>query len=158
MESELWNLTVKNNDLDAYTQRYQELSMLCTKMVPEEEDRVEKFIGGLPDNIQGNGYAVKNVENKRRLEVNQRDNCGQQPPFKMPIVRGQNLARAYTAGNNERKTQIDRSLSNTSGNSIIRKGHALCDDEEVAKRVGHLNPSTVKAADSTTKSQSREVK
>ncbi|GKE53732.1 hypothetical protein Tco_1488888, partial [Tanacetum coccineum] len=28
--------------------------MLCTKMVPEEEDRVEKFIGGLPDNIQGN--------------------------------------------------------------------------------------------------------
>ncbi|GJU51872.1 hypothetical protein Tco_1221427 [Tanacetum coccineum] len=23
-------------------------------MVPEEEDRVEKFIGSLPDNIQGN--------------------------------------------------------------------------------------------------------
>ncbi|GJX84119.1 putative reverse transcriptase domain-containing protein [Tanacetum coccineum] len=66
---------------------------MYTKMAPEEEDRVEKFIGGLPDNIQGNviaaeptrlqdaipiannlidqklkGYAVKNVENKRRLE------------------------------------------------------------------------------------------
>ncbi|GJZ01652.1 putative reverse transcriptase domain-containing protein, partial [Tanacetum coccineum] len=93
MESELWNLTVKNNDLAAYTQRFQELTMMCTKMVPEEEDRVEKFIGGLPDNIQGNviaaeptrlqdvvriannlmdqklkGYAVKNAENKRRLE------------------------------------------------------------------------------------------
>nr|GEX10076.1 reverse transcriptase domain-containing protein [Tanacetum cinerariifolium] len=39
MESELWNLTVKNNDLAAYTQRFQELTMLCTKMVPEEEDR-----------------------------------------------------------------------------------------------------------------------
>ncbi|GKA56358.1 reverse transcriptase domain-containing protein [Tanacetum coccineum] len=106
MESELWNLT----------------------MVPEEEDRVEKFIGGLPDNIQGNviaaepirlqdvvriannlmdqklnGYAVKNVENKIRLEDNQRDNCGQQPPFKRPNVGGQNVARAYTANNNERK-------------------------------------------------------
>ncbi|GKA86896.1 putative reverse transcriptase domain-containing protein [Tanacetum coccineum] len=93
MESELWNLTVKNNDLAAYTQRFQELAMMCTKMVPVEEDRVEKFIGGLPDNIQGNviaaeptrlqdavqiannlmdqklkGYAVKNVKNKRRLE------------------------------------------------------------------------------------------
>nr|GFA07757.1 putative reverse transcriptase domain-containing protein [Tanacetum cinerariifolium] len=33
---------------------FQELTMLCTKMVPEEEDRVEKFIGGLLDNIQGN--------------------------------------------------------------------------------------------------------
>ncbi|GKD61411.1 putative reverse transcriptase domain-containing protein [Tanacetum coccineum] len=101
---------------------------MCTKMVPEEEDRVEKFIGGLPDNIQGNviateptklqdavriannlmdqklkGYAVKNAENKRRLEVNQRDNRGQQPPFKRPNVGGQNVARAYTAGNNKRK-------------------------------------------------------
>ncbi|GJR41742.1 hypothetical protein Tco_1309845 [Tanacetum coccineum] len=27
--------------------------MMCTKMVPEEEDRVEKFIGGLSDSIQG---------------------------------------------------------------------------------------------------------
>ncbi|GKD43260.1 putative reverse transcriptase domain-containing protein, partial [Tanacetum coccineum] len=113
MESELWNLTVKNNDLAAYTQRFQELTMMCTKMVPEEEDRVEKIIGGLPDNIQGNviaaeptrlqdairiannlmdqklkGYAVKNAEIKRRLEVNQRDNHGHQPPFKRPNVRG----------------------------------------------------------------------
>ncbi|GKC70310.1 putative reverse transcriptase domain-containing protein [Tanacetum coccineum] len=66
--------------------------MMCTKMVPEEEDRVEKFIGGLPNNIQGNviaveptrlqdavriasnlmdqklkGYAMKNAENKRKF-------------------------------------------------------------------------------------------
>ncbi|GJR76815.1 putative reverse transcriptase domain-containing protein [Tanacetum coccineum] len=65
--------------------------MLYTKMVPEEEDRVEKFNGGVPDNIQGNvitaeptrlqdavcmdnnlmdqklkGYAMKSVENKRK--------------------------------------------------------------------------------------------
>ncbi|GKE27894.1 putative reverse transcriptase domain-containing protein, partial [Tanacetum coccineum] len=91
-------------------------------------DRVEKFIGGLLDNIQGNvitaeptrlqdvvriannlmdqtlkGYAMKNAEKKRRLEVNQRDNHGQQPPFKRPNVGGKNVARAYMAGNNERK-------------------------------------------------------
>ncbi|GKE11196.1 putative reverse transcriptase domain-containing protein [Tanacetum coccineum] len=49
------------------------------------------------------GYSVKNAENKRRLEVNQRDNRGQQPPFKRKNVKGQNVARAYTAGNNKRK-------------------------------------------------------
>ncbi|GJW99707.1 putative reverse transcriptase domain-containing protein [Tanacetum coccineum] len=101
MENELWNLLVKNNDMATYTQRFQELTMMCTKMVPEEEDRVEKFIGGLPDNIQGNviaakptrlqdavritnnlmdkklkGYAVKNAENKRRLDNNYRNNRG----------------------------------------------------------------------------------
>ncbi|GKD79799.1 reverse transcriptase domain-containing protein, partial [Tanacetum coccineum] len=128
MESELWNLTVKNNDLAAYTQRFQELTMLCTKMVPEEEDRVERYIGGILDNIQGNlivaeptrlqdavriannlmdqklkGYTVKNAENKRRLEVNQRDNSGQQPSLKRLNARGQNVATTYTAGNNEKK-------------------------------------------------------
>ncbi|GJY26138.1 hypothetical protein Tco_0400864 [Tanacetum coccineum] len=36
------------------TDVFQELVLLCTKMVLEEEDWVEKFIGGLPDNIQGN--------------------------------------------------------------------------------------------------------
>ncbi|GJV59902.1 putative reverse transcriptase domain-containing protein, partial [Tanacetum coccineum] len=50
------------------------------------------------------GYTVKNAKNKRRLEVNQRDNRGQQPPFKRPNVGGQIVARAYTAGNNKRKT------------------------------------------------------
>ncbi|GKA49669.1 putative reverse transcriptase domain-containing protein, partial [Tanacetum coccineum] len=127
IESELWNLTVKNNDLDAYTKIFQELTMMCTKMVPEEEDRVGKFIGRLPDNIQGNiiaaeptrlqdvvritnnlmdqklkDYAMKNAENKRKFDNSQRDNRGQQPPNKRQNVRGQNVARAYMAGNNER--------------------------------------------------------
>ncbi|GJW84569.1 putative reverse transcriptase domain-containing protein [Tanacetum coccineum] len=104
METELWNLTVKGNDLTAYTQRFQELILLCTRMVPDEEDRVERFIGGLPDNIQGNGYAARSAENKRRMESNLRDNRGQQPPFKRQKYSGKYVARAlYGAGNNERK-------------------------------------------------------
>ncbi|GJT29873.1 putative reverse transcriptase domain-containing protein [Tanacetum coccineum] len=65
---------------------------MCTKMVPEEEDRVEKFIGGLPDNIQGNVIATKPT---KLQDV--------QPPFKRHNVRGQNVARVYTAGNNEKR-------------------------------------------------------
>ncbi|GKA99361.1 reverse transcriptase domain-containing protein [Tanacetum coccineum] len=42
METELWNLTVKGNDLTAYTQRFQELILLCTRMVPDEEDKSGK--------------------------------------------------------------------------------------------------------------------
>ncbi|GJV44319.1 hypothetical protein Tco_1428855 [Tanacetum coccineum] len=47
-------------------ERFQELVLLYTRMVPNEEDKVERFNGGFPDNIQGNGYA-RNAENKRRL-------------------------------------------------------------------------------------------
>ncbi|GKC71064.1 putative reverse transcriptase domain-containing protein [Tanacetum coccineum] len=125
METELWNLTVKGNDLTAYTQRFHELILLCTRMVPDEEDRVKRFIGGLPDNIQGNvivanparhqdairianqlmdkkvqGYAARSAENKRRMESNLRDNRGQQSPFKRQNTSGQNVAITYTAGGN----------------------------------------------------------
>nr|GEU97242.1 putative reverse transcriptase domain-containing protein [Tanacetum cinerariifolium] len=101
METELWNSSVKNNDMAIYIQRFQELTMMYTKMALEEEDQVDKFIGGIRDNIQGNviaaeptrlpdavriannlmdkklkGYAMKNVKNKRRLETKHRDNPG----------------------------------------------------------------------------------
>ncbi|GJS63479.1 putative reverse transcriptase domain-containing protein [Tanacetum coccineum] len=116
METELWNLSVKNNDMATYTQRFQELTMMCTKMVLEEEDRVEKFIGGLPDNIQGNVIAagptrlqdvvrIANnlMDKKLQFDTNHRNNRGQQPPHKRQNTRGQNVSRAYTAGNNEKK-------------------------------------------------------
>nr|GEX06260.1 hypothetical protein [Tanacetum cinerariifolium] len=126
METELWNSSVKNNDMATYTQRFQELIMMYTIMVLEEEDRVEKFIGGLPDNIQGNvitkeptrlqdvvriannlmdkklkGYATRSAKNKRRLDANKRYDHGQQPPFKRQNIGGWNVPRAYKAGNNK---------------------------------------------------------
>nr|GEV13149.1 putative reverse transcriptase domain-containing protein [Tanacetum cinerariifolium] len=106
MEIGLWNLTVKGNDLTAYTQRFQELILLCTRMVTDKEDRVERFIGGLPNNIQGNGYGARSAGNKRRTENKSRDNRGQQSPFERQNTILQNVARAYTAGNNERKGYV----------------------------------------------------
>ncbi|GJU72350.1 retrotransposon protein, putative, ty3-gypsy subclass [Tanacetum coccineum] len=79
METELWNLTVKNNDLAAYTQRFQELTMILQDAVRITNNLMDQKL---------KGYVVKNAENKRRLEVNQRDNHGQKPPFKSPNVGG----------------------------------------------------------------------
>nr|GEZ94033.1 reverse transcriptase domain-containing protein [Tanacetum cinerariifolium] len=45
METELWNFLEKNNDMATYTQKFQEPTMMCTKMGLKEEDRVEKFVG-----------------------------------------------------------------------------------------------------------------
>ncbi|GKG15352.1 hypothetical protein Tco_0357675, partial [Tanacetum coccineum] len=105
---------------------------LMIEIVSREEDQVEKYIGGLPDNIQGNvivveptrlqdairiannlmdqklkGYTIKNAENKRRFDNKTRDNRRQQQPFRRHNVNGQNMARAYTVGNNvERKAYV----------------------------------------------------
>nr|GEV11950.1 reverse transcriptase domain-containing protein [Tanacetum cinerariifolium] len=85
------------------------------KMVPGEEDQIERYVGDLLDSIQGNvmsairlenslmdqklkGYATRSAKNKQKFESNQRDNRAQQPQFKRYNVRGSNVDRAYTAG------------------------------------------------------------
>ncbi|GJY97159.1 putative reverse transcriptase domain-containing protein [Tanacetum coccineum] len=85
--------------------------------------KVEKYVGGLPDMIQGNvmsarpktmqeaielandlmdqkvcNFAESQAENKRKLDNNPRDNQAQRQSFKR-----QNEARAYTAGPGEKK-------------------------------------------------------
>nr|GEY44890.1 putative reverse transcriptase domain-containing protein [Tanacetum cinerariifolium] len=108
---------------EVYCSRNEELILLCTRMVPDEEDSVERFIGGLSDNIQRNGYAARSVENKRRMESNPRDNHGQQLSFKRQNTSGQNVASSYTAGNNEKKE--NKTGNKTGGNEVTAKAYAI---------------------------------
>ncbi|GJX23080.1 putative reverse transcriptase domain-containing protein [Tanacetum coccineum] len=124
LEIELWNLKVKGNDVPAYTERFQELTLICTKFVANETEKVDKYISGLPDNIYGNvksarpktldetielandlmdqklrTYAERQTDNKRKAEDSSRNNHGhQQQPFKR-----QNVAKVYNMGTGERK-------------------------------------------------------
>ncbi|GJY33529.1 putative reverse transcriptase domain-containing protein [Tanacetum coccineum] len=59
LEFEMWNLKVKGNDVVTYSQRFQELALMCDRMFPEEIDQVEKYVGGLPDTIHGSVMATK---------------------------------------------------------------------------------------------------
>ncbi|GKA39664.1 hypothetical protein Tco_0732215 [Tanacetum coccineum] len=54
LEIELWNLNVKGNDVPSYTEHFQELTLICTKFVANETEKVEKYISRLTDNIYGN--------------------------------------------------------------------------------------------------------
>ncbi|GJU84491.1 putative reverse transcriptase domain-containing protein [Tanacetum coccineum] len=124
LEIELWNLKVKGNDVPAYTERFQELTLICTKFVANETEKVDKYISGLPDNIYGNvksarpktldetielandlmdqklrTYAERQSDNKRKADDSSRNNHGhQQQPFKR-----QNVAKVYNMGTGERK-------------------------------------------------------
>nr|GEW19841.1 hypothetical protein [Tanacetum cinerariifolium] len=118
LEIELWNLRVKGNDVAAYTQRFQELALMCTKFLADETEKVDKYISGLPDNIHGNvmsarpqtldetielandlmdqklrTYVERQNENKRKTDNNQ-----QQQPHKK-----QNVSRVCTADPGEKK-------------------------------------------------------
>nr|GFA39751.1 reverse transcriptase domain-containing protein [Tanacetum cinerariifolium] len=59
LEIELWNLKVRDNNIPAYTNCFQELALICTKFVSNETEKVDKYISGLPDRIYGNVKSSK---------------------------------------------------------------------------------------------------
>ncbi|GJY81549.1 reverse transcriptase domain-containing protein [Tanacetum coccineum] len=125
-------------------------------MVPEEEDKVERYIWGLPDSIQGNvtfagsvrlqdavklannlmdqtvhNYAARQVDNKRRLKKTPRDNHVQQPPFKR-----HNVARANTARPSERNVYDGKlPLCNRCKLHLNGQCNVKCTN---CKKVGHI--------------------
>ncbi|GKA97524.1 reverse transcriptase domain-containing protein [Tanacetum coccineum] len=69
LEAELWNLKVKGTDVIGYNQRFQELALLCVRMFPEESDKIERYVGGLPDMIHGNIVASKPKTMQEAVEM-----------------------------------------------------------------------------------------
>nr|GEZ92808.1 hypothetical protein [Tanacetum cinerariifolium] len=51
LEIELWNLKVKENNVSAYIERFQELTLICTKFIANETKKIDKYVNGLTDNI-----------------------------------------------------------------------------------------------------------
>ncbi|GJU08523.1 putative reverse transcriptase domain-containing protein [Tanacetum coccineum] len=123
IEVELWNLKVQGTDVVAYNQRFQELALLCNRMFPEETDKIERYVGGMPDLIYSsvvaskpktmqeaiematelmdrriNTLAERQTENKRKFEDAPRNNQNQQPNKR------QNTGRAYAAVNGDKKS------------------------------------------------------
>nr|GEX38679.1 hypothetical protein [Tanacetum cinerariifolium] len=133
-----------------------ELALLCGRMFLEESDKVEKYIGGLPDMIQGSVMTSKpkkmwdaiefatelmdqkisslaecQIENKRKQDDNFRDNQNQQQPNKR-----QNTGRAYTAEPSE-KSEYGGSLPKCSKCNYHH--NSLCAPKcHKCNKVGHL--------------------
>nr|GEV96291.1 putative reverse transcriptase domain-containing protein [Tanacetum cinerariifolium] len=59
LEIELWNLKVKGNDVPTYTNRFQKLTLICTKFIANENEKIDKYISGIPDSIYGNVKSSK---------------------------------------------------------------------------------------------------
>ncbi|GJU74287.1 putative reverse transcriptase domain-containing protein [Tanacetum coccineum] len=65
----LWNLKVKGTDVIGYNQHFQELALLCVRMFPEESDKIERYVGGLPDMIYRSVIASKPKTMQEAIEI-----------------------------------------------------------------------------------------
>ncbi|GJR53191.1 reverse transcriptase domain-containing protein [Tanacetum coccineum] len=109
MEEELYNLTVKGNDLKPYVRRFQELTILCPNMVPNTEKLLEAFIGGLPRSIEGNVTASKPQTLEEAINIAQRlmDQVTKHTPMQV-------------SSDNKRKFNDRRNFNNSRSNNNYR--------------------------------------
>ncbi|GJX29542.1 reverse transcriptase domain-containing protein [Tanacetum coccineum] len=121
LKVKLWELKVKGTNVIGYNQRFQELALLCGRMFPEESDKIEKYVGGLPDMIHESVVASKpktmqeatkmaiEVMDKRirtfadRQTENKRKPDNNQQPQQQHQNKRQNTGKAYAAGTVEKK-------------------------------------------------------
>ncbi|GKA34453.1 putative reverse transcriptase domain-containing protein [Tanacetum coccineum] len=59
MEQELWTLTLKGDDIEAYNNRFHELALMCPELVPTEKKKIERYTRGFPERIKGNMTSSK---------------------------------------------------------------------------------------------------
>nr|GEY01667.1 putative reverse transcriptase domain-containing protein [Tanacetum cinerariifolium] len=155
LEVELWNLKVKGTDITSYTLHFQELTLLCGRMFLEESDKIERYVGGLPEMIRGNvmpyepksmqkaiefandqmdqkllGIADRQANNKRKFDNTSRNQQNQQP-----FRRNNNVARAYAAGSGEKPYRGTKPLCLKCNFYHDGPCHPKCTNY---KRIGHI--------------------
>nr|GEU95022.1 putative reverse transcriptase domain-containing protein [Tanacetum cinerariifolium] len=125
---------VRGNDVADYTQRFQELALMCTKFLADETKKVDKYINGLLDNIYGNiisarpktldeaielandfmdqklrTYAERQNDNKRKADNSSRNSQQQQPHKKQNVC---NNYKKYGHATRECRVNVNNNNNN----------------------------------------------
>nr|GFC45292.1 hypothetical protein [Tanacetum cinerariifolium] len=96
MEEELWTLTLKGDDIEAYNNRFHELALMCPDLVPNEKKKIERRWEEHQRN-HPNNHNNPNNRNRNRNNNNNNTQYHQQN-------RRQETVRAYAAAPAEGKT------------------------------------------------------
>ncbi|GJY44066.1 putative reverse transcriptase domain-containing protein, partial [Tanacetum coccineum] len=118
MEEELYNLIVKGNDLKPYVRRFQELTVLCPNMVPNNDKLLEAFIGGLPRSIEGNVTASKPQTLEEAINIAQRlmDQVTKHVPLQISSDNKRKFDDKRTFNNSSRSNNNYRNTNNRYNN------------------------------------------
>ncbi|GKD67726.1 hypothetical protein Tco_1321816 [Tanacetum coccineum] len=131
-------------------------------MFPEELDEVKKYVGGLPDMIQGNVMSTKpktmeeaiemannmmdqklctlaerQIENKRKQDNDFKNNQNHQQPNMR-----QNISRAYTTGPSEKESPGNANASNNQRTTGLIKRERQCSSKGVCGGQCRDNPNS----------------
>ena len=107
LEQELWNLTMKGSDITGYTNRFNDLSVLCPAMVTPVAKKIERYIWGLTAQIQNSVTAFNPLtyESAKSIATRMTDQAvrqGTMVPRAEPS-RDQNKRKRWNNNNNNNR-------------------------------------------------------
>ncbi|GKC77993.1 putative reverse transcriptase domain-containing protein [Tanacetum coccineum] len=114
IETEMWNLKVKGTDVVAYSRRFQQLALMCSRIFPEEIDKNEKCnnckkVGHLAKDCRSRP-ANANNNNRNNNNNNQKGNgcyeCGAQGHFRRNCPKLKNNDRGNQVGNDRAPAKV----------------------------------------------------
>ncbi|GJX48641.1 putative reverse transcriptase domain-containing protein [Tanacetum coccineum] len=130
LEMEIWELKVKGTGLASYTQRFQELALMCGRMFPEKSDKIEKS----PVN-------ANTANNQRGTRAGQKATCfecGAQGHLKRkcPKLKNNNRGNPVRNGNAPAKVYVVGNAGTNPDSNIVTEVHA--------KRMSHVTTKKTK--------------
>ncbi|GJY66286.1 hypothetical protein Tco_0468524 [Tanacetum coccineum] len=69
IEAEMWNPKSKRYRCGSHHHIFHELALLCDRMFPEETDKIERYVGGMPDLIYSSVVASKPKTMQEAIEM-----------------------------------------------------------------------------------------
>ncbi|GKD20407.1 putative reverse transcriptase domain-containing protein [Tanacetum coccineum] len=139
MEPELWNLKVKEYNIVSYTQRFNELALMCSRMVEPERVKVDAYIRGLTDNIKGEVTSSKHINLNKAVRMAHK------------LMEQKSQARDERLLEGKKRKQENYQSGNSSGNARAMitaptDGNVLSGSLPLCERcfTRHVGPCTIK--------------
>ncbi|GKA49527.1 putative reverse transcriptase domain-containing protein [Tanacetum coccineum] len=134
MEQELWTLTLKGDDIEAYSNRFHELVLMCPELVSTESKKIEKYIRGFPERIKGN------ITSSKPATLHEAINMARE------LVEQSVQGRAARIGESNKRKWEDNQRNNNNNNHNYNNNHHNNNVAAPAKGIAMLELTMCKGA------------
>nr|GEX86956.1 putative reverse transcriptase domain-containing protein [Tanacetum cinerariifolium] len=126
LEMEIWELKVKGADLTSYTQRFQELALMCGRMFPEESDKIEKKFKDISRNNQNQQQQNKRQNTSRAYTVGPKEKkpYGGSKPLECPKLKNNNRGNQGGNENAPAKVYVVGNAGTNPDSNVVTEVHA----------------------------------
>ncbi|GJT58163.1 putative reverse transcriptase domain-containing protein [Tanacetum coccineum] len=127
MEHELWNMRVKEYNIVAYTHRFNELALMCPRMVEPESMKVEAYIRGLSENIKGEVTSSRptNLNKVVHMAHNLMEQKSQARDERILEGKKQEWEKFQSGNNSGKSNHKDNSRQSSQNNQKQRNARAM---------------------------------